>query len=377
MPAYASTPSDQRMPQASTAQRVWARDHLKGLLNLFLPSFREDQRTLDEEAIRHDVRHAVAQGFSGTMPMVNWTPPGDPRWEQFLRIVLDEAGDALPVHATLFGRAPEDDLPMIRRLEDMGVALFLLANTQRPDIAENALFDSLRVRVEATTLPVMLYAALGKGRAFAHLGPAGQPLGVYDRLADLPNVVAVKVSQPVTLTSTLQLCDRLGDRLLMGPVNLDFVPLLSRHHHIQWSGQWNGEAVQTPADPLGNRLLAACAASDAAAVDATMRQIQPALDHFFGVQAAVIRSGAHPWQHNKFYSWLGGGNGGLLPADAHAPTGAVPVLNQAARDAMRAAFRASGLEPTDAPDEQFVVGRAAWARGVRPGDLPALPSYAA
>lgn len=377
MPAFASTPSGQRIPQASTAQRVWARDRLKGLLNLFLPSFREDQRTLDEGAIRHDVRHAVAQGFSGTMPMVNWTPPGDPRWEQFLRIVLDEAGNALPVHASLFGRTPADDLPMIRRLEDMGVALFLLANTHRPDIAENALFDSLRARIEATTLPVMLYAALGKGRAFAHLGPAGQPLEVYDRLADLPNLVAVKVSQPVTLTSTLQLCDRLGDRLLMGPVNLDFVPLLSRHHHIQWSGQWNGEAVQTPADPLGNRLLEACAAGDTAAVDATMRRIQPALDHFFGVQAAVIRSGAHPWQHNKFYSWLGGGNGGLLPADAHAPAGAVPVLDQAARDAMRAAFRASGLEPTDAPDEQFVVGRAAWARGVRPGDLPALPSYAA
>ena len=49
-------------------------------MNLFLPTFREDGRTLDEDAIRHDVRHAIAQGFSGTLPMINWTLPGDPRW---------------------------------------------------------------------------------------------------------------------------------------------------------------------------------------------------------------------------------------------------------------------------------------------------------
>ena len=51
------------------------------------------------------------------------------------------------------------------------------------------------------------------------------------------------------------------------------------------------------------------------------------------------------------------------------------MLDARARAAMRAAFRASGLEPTDAPEEQFVVGRAAWARGVRAGDLADLPYY--
>ena len=51
------------------------------------------------------------------------------------------------------------------------------------------------------------------------------------------------------------------------------------------------------------------------------------------------------------------------------------MLDARARAAMRAAYRASGLEPTDAPEEQFVVGRAAWARGVRASDLTALPYY--
>ena len=70
-------------PRADSPQRVWAKANLRGLMNLFLPTFREDGRTLDEDAIRHDVRHAIAQGFSGTLPMINWTPPGDPRWAEF------------------------------------------------------------------------------------------------------------------------------------------------------------------------------------------------------------------------------------------------------------------------------------------------------
>ena len=367
-------PGGRLAPAASSPQRQWAASHLRGLMNLFLPSFREDGRTLDEEAIRQDVRHAIAQGFSGTMPMINWTLPGDPRWAQFHRIVIDEARDALPVHGVLPSGKVETDLTMLRALEDMGVQLVLLASTYPAESSADQLHELMAERIAATSLPVMLYAATGR-RAFPALGPAGQPLDVYDRIADMGNVVAVKISQPVSLTSTMQLCQRLGDRLSMGPVNLDFLPLLARHFDISWSGQWNAEAVQTPARQLGNRLLSASADADTAKLDALALEIEPVLSHFFAVQAPVIRAGAHPWQHNRYYQWLGGGNGGLLPRDSHAPEGAIPVLDAKARAAMRAAFRASGLEPTDAPEEQFVVGRAAWARGVRASDLADLPYY--
>lgn len=361
-------------PRADSSQRVWAKANLRGLMNLFLPTFREDGRTLDEDAIRHDVRHAIAQGFSGTLPMINWTLPGDPRWAEFHRILIDEGGSDLPVHGILASGKVESDLRLLGALEELGVKLVLLASTYPEESSADQLHDLMAQRITATTLPVMLYAATGR-RAFPALGPAGQPLDVYDRIADLENVVGVKISQPVSLTSTMQLCQRLGDRLSMGPVNLDFLPLLARHFDIGWSGQWNAEAVQTPAQQIGNRLLAASAAGDLAQVDALARQIQPALSHFFAVQAPVIRAGGHPWQHNRYYQWLSGGNGGLLPRDSHAPEGAIPVLDANARTAMRAAYRASGLEPTDAPEEQFVVGRAAWSRGVRASDLAELPYY--
>ena len=320
------------------------------------------------------MRHAIAQGFSGTLPMINWTLPGDPRWAEFHRIVIGEAGGELPVHGILASGKVDSDLRLLGALEEMGVQLVLLASTYPAESSADQLYDLMAQRITATQLPVMLYAATGR-RAFPALGPAGQPLDVYDRVGELENVVAVKISQPVSLTSTMQLCQRLGDRLSMGPVNLDFLPLLTRHFDISWSGQWNAEAVQTPAQQIGNRWLAASDAGDIAQVDAVAREIEPALSHFFAMQAPVIRAGGHPWQHNRYYQWLSGGNGGLLPRDPHAPEGAIPVLDASARAAMRAAYRASGLEPTDAPEEQFVVGRAAWARGVRASDLTDLPYY--
>ncbi len=360
---------------ATSPQRKWAAENLRGLANLFLPSFQPDLKTLDEEGVRHDVRHAKAMGFCGTMPMINWTPPGSAQWETYYRTIIDEAGSDLPVHGIMLYDDVEKDIALLRKQEALGVKAILLAARYRADITADELYDQMARRIEATDLPVILYAALNRGRHFPHLGPAGQPLEVYDRIADLPNVVALKVSQPIGLTSTMQLCDAVADRLLVAPVNLDFVPLLARHYHMQWSGQWNGEAVQTPATQLGNTLLAATVAKDYAAADKAARAIQPVHDHFFRLQSEVIRAGAHPWQHNKYYSWLGGGNGGLLTPPA-SEADHVPILTPEDRAAIRAAFAASGLQATDAPEESFVTGRAAYARGVRVGDMASVPRYA-
>jgi 4-hydroxy-tetrahydrodipicolinate synthase len=355
-------PRSSQLPDAATPQRAWARDHLVDLMNLLLPSFMPDGRSLDEEAIRHDVRHAMAQGFSATLPMVNWTLPDDPRWEELHRIVIDEAQGRLGVHGIVFGSQPDRDRDIARRLERLGVDLILMAATHEPDISADDLHLGLKQRIEATDLPVMLYAATGKRRAFPHLGPSGQPLDIYDRLADLGNVVAVKVSQPMSLTSTMQIFDRLGDRLSIGPVNLDFAPLLARSYEVRWSGQWNAEAVQTPDLQLGNRLLQACAARDFVRADAIARQLQPVLDLFFATQAPVIKAGSHPWQHSRYYSWLGGGNGGVLPPDPHAAPGVLPQLDAASRAAIRAAFASSGLALADETDATFEKGRAGSAR---------------
>lgn len=353
-------------PDSSTLQRKWARLRLTGLMNLIQPSFRSDSVTLDEDAIRIDVRAAIAHGFSGTMPMPNWTLPGTANWDHFHQFVCDEARGKISVHGIIVGRDVEADRDVLKGLERHGVDLVLLAPSFPRGVNAQALHDLIASRVQATELPVMLYAATGR-RAFAELGPEGQPLDVYDRIADLPNVVAVKVSQTVSEAAMFALCRKLADRLSIGPVNLEFLPQLARRFRIAWSGQWNAEAIQTPRDKAGVRMLEASAAGDLYLLDSLTQRLRPVLEHFFAVQAPVLAQGGHPWPHARYYQWLGGSNGGLLPPDPHAPKGAIPVLDAAARTAIRTAFVAAGLEPTDAEDDdQFSVGRAAWSRGERP-----------
>lgn len=354
------------LPDCSSPQRIWAHTHLTGLMNLLQPMYLPDGVTLDEEAIRIDVRAAIAQGFSGTMPMPNWTVPGTANWDRLHRIVCDEARGRIAVHGVVVGRDPLADRAVLRELERHGVDLVLLASSYPQDIDAHGLHDLMAARIDATALPVMLYAATGR-RASAALGLEGQPIDVFDRIADRPQVVAVKVSQTVSEAATSALCQALGDRLSIGPVNLEFLPRLARQFRIAWSGQWNAEAIQTPVDKVGLRLLDASASGDFDLMDALAHRLQPVLSHFFTVQAPVLANGAHPWPHNRYYQWLGGGNGGLLPADPHAPEGVVPVLDAAARAAIRAAYCAAGLKPVDADDDdQFIVGRAAWSRGERP-----------
>jgi hypothetical protein len=45
-------------------KKEWAHEHLRGLGGLILPSFTPDFKSLDEEAVRLDVRHSIRQGFT-------------------------------------------------------------------------------------------------------------------------------------------------------------------------------------------------------------------------------------------------------------------------------------------------------------------------
>jgi 4-hydroxy-tetrahydrodipicolinate synthase len=73
----------------------------------------------------------------------------------------------------------------------------------------------------------------------------------------------------------------------------------------------------------------------------------------------------------KYYQWVMGGNGGLLPLDGREK---VPVLDAAARRLIRDTCRQAGIQ-VDRPEEEFMVGRVAYAKGVRPSNLASKPLY--
>jgi 4-hydroxy-tetrahydrodipicolinate synthase len=98
-------------------------------------------------------------------------------------------------------------------------------------------------------------------------------------------------------------------------------------------------------------------------------QMLPLIQLVYDVQASLLP--AHPWQHMKYYQWVMGGNGGLLRLDGREK---VPPLDAASRHRIRETCRQVGIV-ADRPDDEFIVGKVAYAKGVRPSDLSSRPLY--
>lgn len=356
-------------------QKEWAEINYKGMEALLMPSFSPDFKTFDEEGIRQDVQNSIRHGFFSVFCFPVGIGRSLEKHQQLIKIACDEAKGKILVGANIIGKPLQDDLEMIRYCEKTGCTHLLITPDAIPFLrpkTEEELYQAYLLRIQATSLPVVLYACVAPH--YRHLGPDGIPLRVFDRLADLQNVVAVKVSQPVSMTATFQTCERLNDRLLIGPTNLDFVPFLAKHYRMQWSGQWNVEAVQSPEKPYGVRMMKLFGDGRYAEAMKLYNTLEPAHDAFFQLQMPLIRKKVHPWAHNKYFQWCVGGNGGLLP-DFHYKHNYVPALDKAARMAIRDTYQQIGIETTSAPEEEFVVGKAAYARGVRAKDMKETPYY--
>lgn len=76
--------------------REWAREKLVGVVNCTIPSFTTDLKRINEKAIRHDIRLAIARGFIGTLG-VSEVSIALPEYLDFLRIMTDEAAGRLVV----------------------------------------------------------------------------------------------------------------------------------------------------------------------------------------------------------------------------------------------------------------------------------------
>ena len=338
-----------------SSQKDWARAALRGAEPILSPSFTPDFSALDEAGIRLDVANSIRHGFVSCFASRAGLDTNES--ERMLEVMVDAAAGQILVSGSTTGVSREDDVAFARRCADLGCSYLFVANARTRDADHADLVAWYRSVIEETELPVMLYASLDPRHP--DRGPSGIALDVFDSLADLPNVVAIKLTQPMSAATAFVVCERLADRLLVGPVNLELFPLLAKHYGAQFTGPWNVESVQSPSSPYVVDFVEACAGGD---FDRAMRvhdAMEPALRAFFAFQAPIIERGSHPIAHMKYFQWCTGGNGGL-PRDVG---GAVPVLTPEARSAIHTTYAAVGIEVDD--DGSFLVGRAAHARGVR------------
>lgn len=352
--------------------RDWAKEHFRGFENILIPSFTPDLKALDEEGIRLDIRQSVAHGFFSAFAV----PLALNRDERraFYRIAADEAGDDILVSTVVVEPTPEMQRAVLEDAGEAGLSHVLIHPfpTFRAD-SEEALYAWYRDLIEDTSLAVCLWAT--DGQQFQSLHPSNVALDVFDRLADLPNVVAVKLMTTLDLPVAYQLCERLHDRLLIGGVHLGIAPWLVKHYGMQWSGAWTQEALQSTGQRYVVEYLEHLIAGREEQAIELYWKVKPAYNALFALMAPMLPRGVHPFTHLKYYQWCVGGNGGLL-READDPAEREFPLKPEERDHIKAGYRSIGIEPSADNDEVFVVGRAAHARGARAADMPTKYNFA-
>lgn len=102
--------------------RDWAREHLRGVINVLIPSFTNDLRAVNEGAVRHDVRRQLHFGFDGAL-LVSEVAITQPEYRQFCEIAADEAaGRQLLVHHSSWSTL-QDAREALRIGEETGAEL--------------------------------------------------------------------------------------------------------------------------------------------------------------------------------------------------------------------------------------------------------------
>lgn len=362
----------QRMPfdvASGESRKAWAQRALRGGESFVMPSMQPDLRTLDEEGIRRDVRHAIAQGFCSIMPL----PLGiDAKTEKrFYEVVADEAKGKILTVGVIRAGTWEEWEDRVRQMESQGFSHALMYFN--PKLAsQEAMYKQMRSVVEKTSLGIVLYAS--PSPAVERFDPTGLPMDAFDRLADLDNVIGIKFTQELRPATALTIADRLGDRLQLAVVDLEVMMLLALKYPMQWTGQWAIDSVQSPDQPWVGEFLELLRTGDLRSARELYWRYEPIASGFYALQRPSLVIGGHPWIHIKYMKWLTGGNGGLLP-DLRTTPEMVPHLDAEGRRLCRGLFAKVGIKTTDLPDEAFIVGNAAYERGIRVKDFGSLPQY--
>jgi 4-hydroxy-tetrahydrodipicolinate synthase len=335
-------------------RKDWARAALRGIENAIMPSFSADLTRLDEEGIRWDVRQAIAQGFFSTMCALE-TGLTLEEQKQFVRIVCEEAQGRILVSLTLLQDSLEDALEVLAAAEQAGASHALLGYPPsfRPATSQ-AIVEATRKISESTNLGLVMYAS--DKFDFVRFHPSQVPFEAYDRIADLPNVVSLKVGfgDPAM---TFEAFERFGKRVLVNvgtPWLMGLFPLLRRRYGAQWFGGGAWEVWQSPQKPYVVQYFNHVMNGETHQARAIYWHLSRANAMLGGNISRGGDIGMYHWPLGKYVSWTVGGNGGTMRQPAMR-------LTAGQMQGRRAQLQALGIAISD-PDEWFWVGRARHAR---------------
>lgn len=332
------------LPYTRANARDWARETLNGVASVTIPTMAADFRSLNEAAIRHDIRLAIEHGFVGTLACSE-VAMSLGEYVRFCEIAADEAGERLfIVHHAVFNTL-EDNIVAARAAERAGAQLMLLGYPPYffPKSLEDV-YAYTKALCDATDMAVMLFPIPTWG--FSRLHPSDLPVPLLRRLVDeCPNVVAIKAEGGAPHVMAAIEVHRAfhNEVVISSPIEHEYVAL-SQIIPIPFSGT-NFSAYFGPWLPKVHRLIQAGKYDEATEI---FYKLDPARKAFYGV--ANAGAGLINRMMWKYQGWLQGYNGGPL----RHPTGRV---YQRDMTLLRKGQEAAGMVPTADPDERFFIGR--------------------
>jgi 4-hydroxy-tetrahydrodipicolinate synthase len=333
----------------------WSKKNLKGLEVPIFPSFTPDLEQLDEEGIRYDVNHIIANGFTSTLIAPEACGMTFEERKRFVEIVVDEARGKIHTSVSVMQDTVEQDIEMLQHMEKVGGTFATLGHPVQyyPRSVED-IFQMYKYMCDSTNLAIVFYPGRLHTRKFH---PSYFPPELLPRIADIPNVVAMKIgggSSTVITVMSFRLC---GDKILVNDPMPDRWFVTVPVYGQQWAGAGPFYGMQTPEKPrmvnIFNLLMKG--------------EIDKAMDIYWemgsfgegsgGLADSYFHTGIVTALNDKYAHWCNGGNGGTV----RQPTGR---LHDYQKERIRAGLRALGLTPRE-PEEEFYVGRVNYAKGAR------------
>jgi 4-hydroxy-tetrahydrodipicolinate synthase len=312
---------------------------------VIIPSYTSDLRSLNEAAIRHDVRRNIELGFWGAL-LVSEAGTTLDEMRIFMEIAVDEAAGRHRFLLQGVFDTPQDIIDVAKDARAIGVDAMLLGhpNSFYPTTPEEV--EDYTVEIcRGTDLAVVLFIV--EHSNLRRLDVRGFPAEVLDRLTRVDTIVAVKyeVGRQQTV-NTYETFKRLQDAdvLLSDPMEFT-APMWVDLFDMQWMGTSNYEYYGSYVPRLLD-LLQSGKTEDAIE---EYWSIQPARD----ARSNTMSGGGANLVHRylwKFQAWLNGYNGGPIRQPAM-------KLSEKQMRISADGVRKAGIAPADEPFADFFVGR--------------------
>jgi 4-hydroxy-tetrahydrodipicolinate synthase len=338
--------------------KQWAKKNLKGLEAVIFPSFTPNLAELDEEGIRYDVQHLAKNGFTSALCAVEACGMTFEERKKFVEIVCHEAKGKMHTSMTILQDTVEQDIEMLKHFEKVGGDFVTLGHPVQyyPRSVED-IYRMYKYMCDSTNLGIIFYPGRLHTRKFH---PSDWPISLLTRIADIPNVVGMKIGGGNSLAFTAQCFHLIGDKILVNDPLMDRWPLTIPKCGQQWAGAGPFYMFQTPENPRVVRMFELFLKGDINKAMDIYWEIAPIIDASGAVlgQVSYYDTGIVCAPIDKYFHWCNGGNGGMV----RQPTCRIHDYH---KERIKASLRAGGLTPREAPEEEFYVGRVNYAKGAR------------